>query len=371
MHQTVLVVGAANAEELEEQLAPFYQLGCTMSQKEQREDPRAELEIEYTKDEAEKRYKEDIDEHPTAEQVAFFRENFIEPSDEDTCQAMYREKKNNKHAPNGYTGDDFSYGSWKVGEGEYSFCLISEENMKKCREWMEEQGLSSIWNLQSGQTREDFVAEYPDAHSYMTGSSWDLEWSEEKQGYGYWGNPNGFWDWYQVGGRWIGFFKIKSESRAKALIGEPSLLMQFDENDIEELKTRGDALTIGDIDFEAMEKAEIEGVSKRWDDMREMIFGSKPDEKSVEDAEKRFREIMNAKEGETKEEYVERNKHFGTASLLYDGVWYERPWRKNDDHDCVYLAQNKGRNDKIMVELPEFLQSLDDSTPLILVDCHR
>lgn len=27
--------------------------------------------------------------------------------------------------------------------------------------------------------------------------------------YGYWENPNAKWDWYQIGGRWTGFFKMK------------------------------------------------------------------------------------------------------------------------------------------------------------------
>jgi len=33
---------------------------------------------------------------------------------------------------------------------------------------------------------------------------------DEKTGkYGYWENPNAKWDWYQLGGRWNGFFKMK------------------------------------------------------------------------------------------------------------------------------------------------------------------
>jgi hypothetical protein len=29
--------------------------------------------------------------------------------------------------------------------------------------------------------------------------------------YGYWENPNAKWDWYQIGGRWNGFFKLKEK----------------------------------------------------------------------------------------------------------------------------------------------------------------
>ena len=32
---------------------------------------------------------------------------------------------------------------------------------------------------------------------------------EETGKYGYWENPNAKWDWYQLGGRWTGFFKLK------------------------------------------------------------------------------------------------------------------------------------------------------------------
>ncbi len=366
MHSSVLVIGASNNEELEKALEPFYQLGCTMNQEEIKADDRSELEIEYTKDQAVERYTEDIAERPTEEQLSFFRDNFIEPSEEEVCREMYKEKHNNtRHAPNGYTGEDFAYGSYKMANGESSFFLISEENMKKCREWMKEHDIS-LWHLRSGQTKKDFVKENPDTHTMMTSPDSGLEWDEKLQGYGYYSNPNGFWDWYQVGGRWVGFFIIKEEKRAEAKIGEPAWMMEITNEDAKELRERrADVLKVGDIDFEAMEKNAKEYSAKEWDKIREMLFESKGD-KTDEEAEKRFREILSSPEKETKEEYIERAKHFGVASIIYEGLWYDH------ENDGFYRCKNKGlEGAMISRDLPLFLKNMQEDTPLMLVDCHR
>ena len=47
-------------------------------------------------------------------------------------------------------------------------------------------------------TFEEFVSEY-----------YGYEWNETEGGYGYYTNPRAKWDWYQLGGRWTGFFKMK------------------------------------------------------------------------------------------------------------------------------------------------------------------
>lgn len=50
-------------------------------------------------------------------------------------------------------------------------------------------------------TFDEFMKEY---HGYNE--------RDEKTGkYGYWENPNAKWDWYELGGRWTGFFKVKRQ----------------------------------------------------------------------------------------------------------------------------------------------------------------
>ena len=376
MHETVLVVGVSNEDELEKALDPFYQLGCTMSQDEIKEDPRSVFSIEYTKEEAEKSYQEAILDHPTKQQADYFRDNFMEVSREDACREMYGEKKGNRKrkirlSPNGYTGDDIAYGHSKGKDGEDFFFLISEEKMPEARKWVEENELR-FWNLTIPSLREDFLVKFPDAHTYHTN---DMEWNEEAQGYGYYDNANGFWDWYQVGGRWVGFFTIKKEAREETKVGDPAWMMRFDEEGAKTLvEERADILKIADIDFEAMEKSRKEYQSEHWDKFWEML--SKPHtgrdgiEKTPEEREARFRELMNSPAPETKEEYIERNKHLEVSSIVYNGVWYEKPWKKGE-YLGGYVGKNEGSEDRIPDELPIFLQSLPPETPLMLVDCHR
>lgn len=37
------------------------------------------------------------------------------------------------------------------------------------------------------------------------------EYNEEEKGYGFYGNPNAMWDWYQIGGRWPVTFLVKAD----------------------------------------------------------------------------------------------------------------------------------------------------------------
>lgn len=49
----------------------------------------------------------------------------------------------------------------------------------------------------------------------------------EDDGYEYWYNPNGKWDWYQVGGRWCGSLKLKRGFKPTPdMYGKPSNLLE-------------------------------------------------------------------------------------------------------------------------------------------------
>lgn len=51
----------------------------------------------------------------------------------------------------------------------------------------------------------------------------------EDDGYEYWYNPNGKWDWYQVGGRWTGSIKLKDGVEPTSdMYGEPSYCFDKD-----------------------------------------------------------------------------------------------------------------------------------------------
>lgn len=64
--------------------------------------------------------------------------------------------------------------------------------------------------------------------------------------WGYWHNPNAKWDWYQLGGRWTGFFKIKPENQSAAAVGSPGIMTEAAP------EGRADQLYKEDLDIQGM-----------------------------------------------------------------------------------------------------------------------
>ena len=119
-------------------------------------------------------------------------------------------------------------------------------------------------------------------------------------------NPNAQWDWYEIGGRWTGTFKLKDEARGT--IGKPGLMTPKAE------KGFADSALKKDIDFDGM-----------------------------------------ASEG----------KAFSTFAVIKDGQWHERGsmgwW------GCVSDEKDKDEWEK---QFSELLNSIPDDTLLTVVDCH-
>lgn len=65
-------------------------------------------------------------------------------------------------------------------------------------------------------------ARYPTFEEFMREYCGDGGRDPSKGRYGYWENPNSKWDWYLVGGRWTGFFKLKDGANGSH--GEPGLM---------------------------------------------------------------------------------------------------------------------------------------------------
>lgn len=64
---------------------------------------------------------------------------------------------------------------------------------------------------------EKFKKELPKhKDEYSNAKEWVVGWSgiylnKEETAYGYYTNPNGHWDWFEIGGRWSGIIKLKHE----------------------------------------------------------------------------------------------------------------------------------------------------------------
>lgn len=85
--------------------------------------------------------------------------------------------------------------------------------------------------------------------------------------FGRWTNPNKKWDWWQVGGRWMGILQLKNfESMAHAGDGSPGLMTPPNDNPL-----IADYALAGDVDWQAMEQYDIEMRLKTYDSIHEAL----------------------------------------------------------------------------------------------------
>lgn len=219
----------------------------------------------------------------------------------------------------------------------------------------------------------------------------------EKGRFGYWENPNAKWDWYSVGGRWTGFFKLKVG--AVGALGRPGLMTPPADDD------RADELHKGDIDFgsmrsEAAKKAHVEydfamGFMKdlppneTFEAVRAEIGEGKHDEARIaywaqprcaawhsEETRARGKDVNDwpfSVFGNpdaflvSREKYVESamNREGVTLAVIKDGKWFERGsmgwWGVVSDEKDRETWNSMYWN---------LLQSLPDDTKLTIVDCH-
>lgn len=178
--------------------------------------------------------------------------------------------------------------------------------------------------------------------------------------YGYWENPNAKWDWYSLGGRWTGYFKLKEGAVGET--GIPDLMTEVAENGwVDQARKK-------DIDFGAMVTDATDRAEERWDKMlaelAEAEFGGTYVTPEITN---RALWRIGAEPGMTKAEYVNnaRKDAVTTFAVLKDGMWYERGemgwWGcvSNEKKGCNW-------NDEFMALFDE----IDDDELLSVYDCH-
>lgn len=203
-------------------------------------------------------------------------------------------------------------------------------------------------------------------------------------------NPNKKWDWWQIGGRWAGYFKLKPGAAGER--GKNGVMGSC--------KNAGpgyaDSVRKGDIDFEAMRDDAGTKAAAKWDKVR-AITGSMDDfltwdkvcETHAGDIgaartayhEQRARKAI-AEAGKTdndlfwieldefacaREQFIERARAGAgvTFAVLKDGQWYERGsmgwW------GCVSDEKDQ---DEWRSQFGALIDGLPDDTLLTVVDCH-
>lgn len=197
------------------------------------------------------------------------------------------------------------------------------------------------------------------------------DYNEEYEGYGYTYNPNAFYDWYSIGGRWPFLFLVK-DTCEEFSVGERSWCI-----DEERLAPTGYrwvcAARKRNIQWKVMFKYRKECAVKQFH-MLEQAFAEKklPEEyigTFTDEGISRFGEMLYIK-GETVQQYLVRNrivKKYKYPIFVYgyldrSGCYQEK--------DTVCLMDINKRDRVWRKMLNKFIDSLSDETVLVGVDCH-
>ena len=148
----------------------------------------------------------------------------------------------------------------------------------------------------------------------------EFGYDEEYGAYGWYANPNAKWDWYSIGGRWIGHFTAKAGTPEEYLItGRPRVFGADGEEYIRPAGRIGcDGCRKSDLDFAFAREERVQSFEKRWKAMTEA--GQEND-----DLQRRYQYCFEM--GTTYEEEKQKAESchpFGTFAILKDGVWYEQ-----------------------------------------------
>ena len=206
-------------------------------------------------------------------------------------------------------------------------------------------------------------------------------------------NPNARWDWFVVGGRWTGFFKMKPETESKgpSATGRPGLMTEAARPGY------ADEALLCDVDIGGMRaEAEVKAAGEfdhyatafsgkpipSWEEIRERHAGdieAARKEHGEEPVVKALRALDKNHDllwaGDYREHFCggdraaflkrARDSAMVTFAIVKDGRWFERGsmgwW------GCVSCEMDRGEwNDRFA----RLLDDLPPETPLTVVDCH-
>jgi hypothetical protein len=256
-------------------------------------------------------------------------------------------------------------------------------------------GSSPVWSVAT--------AKRAQVLSLMRGwNDYENRYDKEKQQF-YWlstYNPQSKWDWWVIGGRWRGFFKLKDgpEAVEDAFVGAPGSFGNEPEFDADQVRK-------GAIDFDAMRDAAAKEANETYDRYEEAVDGLDVSEftpwsefvdrvKAGEGAELATLTIEEAREEYRDQPYVQalhkaqlmpwmddpsevytggreqfvqraRNSVAVPYAVVMDGKWIGKGemgwWGMSRDEMTEY---------DWCLKVSELYDSLDDDTLLTLVDCH-
>jgi hypothetical protein len=278
-----------------------------------------------------------------------------------------------------------------IGENpEEQLAPFQENNMGNCpEEYLEfndmTESLKGDWAEEDEETKEkcknDFDYYAADYQGYK---------KNDEGLYGYWENPNAKWDWYVLGGRWSGFFKMKPGTKGvegkAGLFSEPAP------------QGTADAALKKDIDFGTMMEEASKEAGEKWDSINEITKGLDPIQSWEHVRENMFHgDIekarsfyhgqpaikavnewsskngyslfgMNLEDFQcTREEYClnAARGSFTPFAIIKDGKWHEK-----GEMGWFGVTSNEKNKDQWTAQVARMIDELPEETMIWNFDCH-
>lgn len=201
-------------------------------------------------------------------------------------------------------------------------------------------------------------------------------------------NPDSKWDWYQIGGRWSGFFRLKEGTTGS--LGDGSWANE--DKDIP--ANYVDQARKGDIDFKGMIEDTVKERLERFDKVKKIVNGrevpiweeimKKHGENNINDARSEysgnpiFKDLRDADihiwgsisdefANFDRDEFIRRESAsaISTYALVKDGKWYQK-----GEMGRWGMSSDEMKQDEWNLEFAKLLDEASDDTLLTVVDCH-
>lgn len=198
---------------------------------------------------------------------------------------------------------------------------------------------------------------------------------EEQNAIGNYYNPNAFFDWYSIGGRWPDMFLVKDICREYGIADRSGIYCR----DRTENAPKGYHWTCAarkkDIEWQTMYEWELEQAKQSFAKVSGWFESGEVPENSglciADDGISRFGKLLYRK-GETEDEYLERfvnlkRKKYpiNVYAFLKNGIWTTEERYIPDGENSRFEDNPEWEDD-----LEQFIDELDDEMVLVIVDCH-
>lgn len=291
----------------------------------------------------------------------------FEDKTEEYLEAYKNETVNLVRFPNGTVLTDHQYAvyyKYEIVDGRlYERDWGPLHHRKRTKRCKRMQVMENVPYYKVYQTFEEFVEE-----------EYGTPYFEEQKAFGYYYNPNAFYDWYSIGGRWPDMFLVKDDCKEYG-IADRSWTCADKETKAPEGYHWTCAARKKDIAWQVMYKWELEQAKQRFAKISGWFASGEVPENTYlcieEDGISRFGKLLYRK-GETEDEYLERYVNLkrkkypvNIYAFLMEGDWTTA--------DRVILDGKKSRiedNPEWEDNLEQFIDGLDDEEVLAIVDCH-